>query len=61
MHTLLLTYVNNVPEMYISFTGLMSHHVLTVLRIIYTSGTKETLKKLTSLGLIKSDVMSYCN
>lgn len=52
--SLMLTF----PEMYISFSGLMSHHVLTVLRIIYTPGTKETLKKLTSLGLIKGDVMS---
>lgn len=49
------------PEMYISFSGLMSHDVLTVLRIIYTPGAKETLKKLTSSGLIKSDVMSYSN
>lgn len=49
------------PEMYISFSGLMSHHVLTVLRIIYTPELKKHFKKLTSIGLIKIDVMSYYN
>lgn len=47
------------PEMYISFSGLMSHHVLTVLRIIYTPEPKKHFKKLTTIGLIKIDVMSY--
>lgn len=47
------------PEMYISFSGLMSHHLSTVLRIIYTPEPKKHFKKLTTIGLIKIDVMSY--
>ncbi len=60
MHSLLLSYVNIPGNVHI-FSGLMSHHVLTVLRIIYTPEPKKHFKKLISIGFIKIDVMSYYN